>query len=375
MFSLAENEMLPAPYPSNEADRIKALQTLNILDSEPEIWFTELAELASSICETPIATISLVDEKRQWFKAYIGLDVSETSRAVSFCGHTILQKDTMEVLDTLKDARFEKNPLVLGGPGIRFYAGAPLVTSDGYPVGALCVMDTHPKRLNEAQHQALRILADQVEMLLEMRRALLHVRNRARILATSLNASQYFKLTLTLSGKVVSANQTAPGALPDIFDLLPMPGQSLVTILKPAYQAYAQAGIQAAKNGGAYTRNMIVSNADGSSRELEISLTPSNHQDQDGSALLSFVVDNLHQRDSALRQAAGQNQRLRELVAYQGEQIQGPVSAIYSAALQLDDSSLSPANSQLLTQIRQSARSLRRTLDASELAGHVQALA
>ena len=366
--------MQPAPHPTNEADRINALRTLNILDSEPEVWFTELAELASSICETPIATISLVDEKRQWFKAYIGLDVSETSRAVSFCGHTILQKDTLEVLDTLKDKRFDKNPLVLGGPGIRFYAGAPLLTSDGFAVGALCVMDTHPKRLNEAQRQALRILADQVEMLLEMRRALLQVRNRARILATSLNASQYFKLTLTLTGKIISANQTAPGALPDIFDLLPVPGQSLVTILKPSYQSYAQAGIQAAKNGGAYNRHLIVSNADGSSRELEISLTPSNHQDQDGSNLLSFVVDNLLQRDTALRQAAGQNQRLRELAAYQGEQIQGPVSAIYSAAFQIDDSQLAPADSQLLSHIRQSARSLRRTLDASELASHIQSL-
>ena len=122
------NDMTPPRQPDDEAERLQALRRFDILDSEPEQSFDDLAALAAHICDAPIALVSLIDHSRQWFKAAIGLPMRETSRDVSFCGHAILQPDVFVVPDTSTDERFAGNPLVTGELGIRFYAGAPLVT-------------------------------------------------------------------------------------------------------------------------------------------------------------------------------------------------------------------------------------------------------
>ena len=159
-----------APLPRDEPGRLAALGRFEVLDTEPEPEFDDLTRLASQICGTPIALISLVDKDRQWSKSRVGLSVSETSRDVSFCAHAILGSDVFVVPDASADPRFSVNPLVLEEPKLRFYAGAPLVTSDGYAVGTLCVFDRVPRELSEAQIEALRALSRQVIAQLELRR-------------------------------------------------------------------------------------------------------------------------------------------------------------------------------------------------------------
>lgn len=161
-----------APLPANEAARLAALRACEVLDTPPDVSLDDLTRLAARICETPIALISLIDESRQWFKSRVGLDVPSTTRDVAFCSHAILEPDVMMVPDALRDERFADNPLVTGEPKIRMYAGAPLVTRDGFALGTLCVIDRRPRELEDAQLEALRILAQQAVTQLEMRKAL-----------------------------------------------------------------------------------------------------------------------------------------------------------------------------------------------------------
>jgi PAS domain S-box-containing protein len=171
--------MLAAPIPGNDATRVEALVRYEILDTPPEREFDDLTLLASHICGAPLAQISLVDAERQWFKSKVGLTASETPRDISFCGHAIMRQDVMVVPDAASDARFADNPLVTGDPKIRFYAGAPLVTSEGLALGALCVMDRAPRDLTPAQVEALRALSRQVVAQMELRRRLRSERESA----------------------------------------------------------------------------------------------------------------------------------------------------------------------------------------------------
>src|SRR6476660_8268156 len=169
-----------------ERKRLNVLWQYEVLDSLPEAIFDDLTELAAGICEAPIALISLVDEKRQWFKSKFGITVNETSRDVSFCAHAIQQPDLFIVPDASQDVRFASNPLVTSDPKIRFYAGAPLTTPDGYALGTLCVIDKVPRELRSEQKQALRILARHVVSQLELRR-------RSKTLAAARKTSDKFK--------------------------------------------------------------------------------------------------------------------------------------------------------------------------------------
>jgi|CXWL01.1.fsa_nt_gi PAS domain S-box-containing protein len=162
--------MQSAPVPENEASRLAALQQYEILDTPPEEAFDELTVLAAQICGTPIALISLVDAHRQWFKSKVGIEATEISRDIGFCAHAIDGNDLIVVPDTAHDTRFADNPLVTADPHIRFYAGMPLVTSAGYALGTLCVLDRAPKQLTSNQMNALRILGWQVVTQLEVRR-------------------------------------------------------------------------------------------------------------------------------------------------------------------------------------------------------------
>jgi len=162
--------MPPAPRPLDEVQRLRILREYDIIDSPPEEAYDELVALASYICDTPIALVTLVDDERQWFKARRGLAMSETSRDIAFCAYAILGADTLVVNDALADPRFAGNPLVTNGPQVRFYAGAPLITATGYELGTLCVMDQRPRTLTSEQVQALEILARTVVTNLELRR-------------------------------------------------------------------------------------------------------------------------------------------------------------------------------------------------------------
>ncbi|MGJ8690539.1 MAG: ATP-binding protein [Gammaproteobacteria bacterium] len=155
--------------PENEEQRLEALHRYRIIDTEAEEGFDRITRIAAAYFETPIALVSLVDESRQWFKSKIGLDVSETSRDVAFCAHTILDDETMIIADTLSDSRFAESPLVKGDPNIRFYAGAPLRTQRGENLGTLCVIDTVPRTFTQEQVKVLEDLSNLVIDQLELR--------------------------------------------------------------------------------------------------------------------------------------------------------------------------------------------------------------
>lgn len=163
--------MLKPQKPRNEEARLAALRRYDVLDSAEEATYDDLVIIAAGICSVPSATVSLIDAERQWFKAKIGLDDTETEREVSFCAHAILDPDhVMVVPDATADVRFRDNPSVTAPDGIRFYAGSPLLSSDGFPIGTLCVFDSQPKELGQFQINALQALSRQVSQLLELRR-------------------------------------------------------------------------------------------------------------------------------------------------------------------------------------------------------------
>ena len=162
--------------PPGEAERLAALRRYRILDTEPERAFDDLALIASQICGTPMALITLVDADRQWFKARVGVSIQETARSVSFCAHAIRHEGLFVVPDAREDRVFRDNPLVTGDPYIRFYAGAPLVSQDGHALGTLCVVDRVPRTLTREQSEALHALKRQAEAQIELRGSLVELK-------------------------------------------------------------------------------------------------------------------------------------------------------------------------------------------------------
>lgn len=152
-----------APIPENEQQRLAALRALALLDTEPEERFDRVTRLAQRLFDVPIALVSLVDAHRQWFKSRQGIDLTETSREVSFCAHAVASGSVLHVPDATADPRFAANPLVASDPAIRFYAGCPLVEPGGAVVGTLCVIDRRARELSVDDLRSLRDLADMVE--------------------------------------------------------------------------------------------------------------------------------------------------------------------------------------------------------------------
>lgn len=181
----------PAPLPANEEERVLSLEHLRILDSAPEQDFDDIVLLATTLCDAPIALVSLVDRERQWFKACIGLDVKETHRDLAFCAHAILQpSDVLVVEDATTDPRFRESPLVLGPPYIRFYAGAPIRTDTGHALGTVCIIDIWPRVLTEQQRLALLALARQTAALMQYRLLTQQRDQHAAELALGLESAQ-----------------------------------------------------------------------------------------------------------------------------------------------------------------------------------------
>lgn len=145
--------------PKNEKKRLEALRNLKLLDTKPEFRFDRITKLARKFLNVPVAVISLVDEDRQWFKSVDGLDVSETPRDISFCGHTILQNEAFIIKDATKDKRFADNPLVTNEPFIRFYCGIPIQEGGGEHIGTICIIDHSPRDISKKEVEILQDLA------------------------------------------------------------------------------------------------------------------------------------------------------------------------------------------------------------------------
>lgn len=174
--------MKSAPFPSNETERIQALKRYDIIGTDPESNYDDIAFIASTICNTPITLISFIDTNQQWFKAHLGWDKNSTDRAVSLCAHTIITPNNLLIVtDTAKDDRFYDNPIVVNDPKIKFYAGVSLITPDGYNIGSLCVLDRKTRRLNGTQINTLQLLAKQVISELELKRMSTELRKCERM--------------------------------------------------------------------------------------------------------------------------------------------------------------------------------------------------
>lgn len=168
--------MIRPEIPLNEDERLVALESFHVLDTAEEEAYDAITRIAADICHTPIALVSLIDSNRQWFKSHHGIDVSETPRELAFCAHAINTPESLLIVkDSTKDMRFKHNPLVVNNPKVRFYAGAPLNTKGGFPIGTLCVIDTKPRNDFSPEQQAcLQALANQVMAQLELRRQNIH---------------------------------------------------------------------------------------------------------------------------------------------------------------------------------------------------------
>lgn len=215
------------PDPAAEPDRLAALHRYHILDTPSEPEFDDFTALATLICGTPIALISLVDSDRQWFKSKIGIGASQTPREIAFCDHAIRGVGVMEVPDAIADERFRDNPLVRGAPDIRFYAGAPLTTKEGFNLGTLCVIDRVPRRLTAEQRDGLERLARGVLRQMELRRATQSLAERSAFNEAMLQSAASAIISTTTEGIITSFNPAAE-------ELLGYPASALVGSQTPA---------------------------------------------------------------------------------------------------------------------------------------------
>jgi len=251
-----------APVPANEQERVGALRASGIVDTAPERSYDQLAELAASICGTPIAIVSLIDSDRQWFKSKVGLSVTETSRDIAFCAHAIVHGDLLVVPDAATDQRFADNPLVTSDPHIRFYAGAPLVTPEGHALGTLCVLDHVPRQLSEQQLEALRVLSSQAVAQIELRKTKAELRmaeTSTDSVMEALRASEEFKgrllacsrdciKVLDLDGRLVYMNEGGMQSL-EICDLAPVLNSPWIDFWGGEDREAARAAVETARRG------------------------------------------------------------------------------------------------------------------------------
>lgn len=257
----------PAPFPATEEERALSLEHLKVLDSAPEQGFDDVVLLATTLCDVPIALVSLVDRERQWFKACLGLDAQQTHRDLAFCAHAILAPvEVMVVEDARLDPRFDESPLVLGPPYIRFYAGAPIIADSGHALGTVCVIDTRPRTLTAAQVIALQALARQAAALLQLRLLDQQRESKASVLAEELEQAQDqsrdAEASLRHSRRVSSLGMLTASIAHDFNNLLQAMSASLQMIRLRArrpvdVERFSDTGLQAVEQGRLLVKHLL----------------------------------------------------------------------------------------------------------------------
>nr|WP_024309974.1 ATP-binding protein [Pseudomonas sp. P818] len=314
--------MSGAPIPSNEQERLAALQALELLDSPPEAMFDHITALAAQICDTPIALISLVDAQRQWFKSRVGLDAEQTARELAFCAHAVHADALLEVDNALDDARFRDNPLVTSEPHIRFYAGVPLHDGEGLALGTLCVIDRQPRHLDAHQRSQLRHLAQLTGELFELRLQARRQAEQSAMHQAMLDNAGSAVLVLDPQGRVLRSNLEAQQLLDYSADELE--GQYLPRLLLEAGQFER---LCAASTAGPQSTEGQMRARNGQSLPVRLNLSPIRATGQPLQGYL-LVANDLSQREEA-------RQRLQRIAA----QLPGMV---YQYLLRADGSSCFP---------------------------------
>ena len=291
-----------ATGPGDERMRLRALEAYEILDTPPEGDFDDVAELAAELCGTPMAVVNLVGEGRQFFKAEVGLGVRETPFDTSFCRQAILSSDFLYVPDATEDARFARNPLVTGAPGLRFYAGALLRTPDGHPIGTVCVLDTRPRELTERQQVGLRRLARQTMTQLELRRSLREQKAEKELHGRILeSASDYAIIAMDSDGRVTRWNSGAERILG--WSEEEMLGETVHRIFTPEDRDGDRPGIEmglALENGSAPNERWHVRKG-GERFWASGELMPLKAEDGEIQGFLKILRDRTRQREDDLR--------------------------------------------------------------------------
>lgn len=312
--------MIPAPIANNETERLEALYRYDILDTETEVAFDDLTQLAAQICEVPIALVSLIDSGRQWFKSRVGLDACETPRDISFCGHAIQGRDIFEVQNACDDPRFHDNPLVIGAPGIRFYAGVPLTVSDGQNLGTLCVIDQVPRQLTAEQRDALGRLTRQVVAQLELRLSNRRLSQQIAFQRAILESAEAAIVTTTKEGVITQVNPAAErmlsypaGAMVGNMTLAAFHDCGELAARAKALGGDAVAGVEVllaqARGGTSVTREWTYVRRDGSHFPVLLSVSPLG---DGGGATLGFlaIARDLTQQKAAALAYARERDRL-----------------------------------------------------------------
>ena len=259
--------------PADEARRLEVLRQYDLLDTLPEQSLDDLTALAAQICAAPISLLSVIDEQRQWFKSRVGLSASETPREISFCGHTILQRDLLLVPDAALDERFAGNPLVTGDPHIRFYAGVPLVTAENQALGTLCVIDREPRQLSPSQQEALRVLGRQAMAQLELRRQTRDLSRSEHLLRTIIESEPECVKLLNADGSLRLMNPAGLAML-EAESLGQVAGHCVYPLIVPEHRAQFQELTARVFRGESGSLEFQITGLKGGHRWLESHATP-----------------------------------------------------------------------------------------------------
>lgn len=372
--------MLIPPRPEREAERLARLRDFGVLDTLPEQAFEDITALASSICGTPMALISLIDEKRQWFKSVKGMDTRETDRDMAFCAHAILQPyDMMEVPDAQQDWRFKDNPLVMGAPNIRFYAGMPITTPDGLALGTVCVADREARQLTDTHRSALQSLASLVLHLLERDRQ--HKEHARREAAEAERRLEYLSAA-SLTGRDLMAfvdpghvYRFANATYLDYWgrtreDLVGRPVAEVMGA--PQYEALARGGLDQALAGRQASFESTIDFPGQGPRHVETTYVPARNDAGDiiGVVVRTHDIHTLKLREEQLRASVSllehktlEQQRFIHIISHD---LREPINSISNfSGLLMDDhlAEFSPATLHHLQRVHAGGERMKASLD------------